>query len=129
MDAQNIHFSMLKYILNYCFQSSKVGKNGEFYNCMKLLFTQLFIKKIIFTFKKEITVTCGAFYLPPGSPEGDYNLHHVRVYVRACVRACVTQFSLKLLQLHIFGKSQVLMNFVALQYFWGLVNFGLLLSE
>ena len=25
-------------------------------------------------------------YLPPGSPEGDYNLHHVRVYVRACVR-------------------------------------------
>ena len=76
-------------------------------------------------------------YLPPGSPEGDYNLHHVRVYVRACVcecvracvRVCVTQFSLKLLQLHIFGKSQVLMNFFALQYFWGLVNFGLLLSE
>ena len=64
-------------------------------------------------------------YLPPGSPEGDHNLHHVRVYVRACV----TQFSLKLLQLHIFGKSQVLMNFFALQYFWGLVNFGLLLSE
>ena len=29
------------------------------------------------------------FYLPPGSPEGDYNLHHVRVYVCACVRACV----------------------------------------
>ena len=49
--------------------------------------------------------------------------------VRACVRACVTQFSLKLLQLHIFGKSQVLMNFFALQYFWGLVNFGLLFSE
>ena len=69
------------------------------------------------------------FYLPPGSPEGDHNLHHVRVYVHACVRACVTQFSLKLLQLHIFGKSQVLMNFFALQYFWGLVNFGLLLSE
>ena len=68
-------------------------------------------------------------YLPPGSPEGDHNLHHVRVYVRACSRACVTQFSLKLLQLHIFGKSQVLMNFFAPQYFWGLVNFGLLLSE
>ena len=51
------------------------------------------------------------------------------MYVRGCVRACVTQFSLKLLQLHIFGKSQVLMNFFALQYFWGLVNFGLLLSE
>ena len=29
------------------------------------------------------------YYLPPGSPEGDYNLHHVRVYVRACVGACV----------------------------------------
>ena len=57
-----------------------------------------------------------SIYLPPGSPEGDHNLHHVRVYVRACV----TQFSLKLLQLHIFGKSQVLMNFFALQYFWGL---------
>ena len=28
-------------------------------------------------------------YLPPGSPEGDYNLHHVRVYVRPCVGACV----------------------------------------
>ena len=57
-------------------------------------------------------------YLPPGSPAGDYNLHRV-----------VTQFSLKLLQLHIFGKLLVLMNFYSLQYFWGLVNFGLLLSE
>ena len=53
----------------------------------------------------------------------------VRACVGACVRACVTQFSLKLLQLHIFGKSQVLMNFFALQYFGDLVNFGLLLSE
>ena len=33
-----------------------------------------------------------------------------------CVRAWVTQFSLKLLQLHIFGKLVVLMNFYALQY-------------
>ena len=53
--------------------------------------------------------------------------------VRACMRACacawVMQVSLKLLQLHIFGKLLVLMNFYALQYFWGLVNFGLLLSE
>ena len=40
-----------------------------------------------------------------------------------------TLFSLKLLQLHIFGKLLVLMNFDALQYFLGLVNFGLLLSE
>ena len=67
----------------------------------------------------------GSDYLPPGSPAGDYNLHHVR----ACVRVCVTQFPLKLLQLHIFGKLVVLMNFFALQYFLGLVNFGLLVSE
>ena len=69
------------------------------------------------------------YYLPPGSPAGDYNLHHVCAYVRAWVRACVTQFPLKLLQLHIFGKLVVLMNFFALQYFLGLVNFGLLVSE
>ena len=49
--------------------------------------------------------------------------------VHAYVRACVTQFPLKLLQLHIFGKLVVLMNFFALQYFLGLVNFGLLVSE
>ena len=53
----------------------------------------------------------------------------VRACVRACVHACVTQFPLKLLQLHIFGKLVVLMNFFALQYFLGLVNFGLLVSE
>ena len=68
--------------------------------------------------------TCHS-YLPPGEPAGDYNLHHVCAYV--C--ACVTQFPLKLLQLHIFGKLVVLMNFFALQYFLGLVNFGLLVSE
>ena len=61
----------------------------------------------------------------PASRAGDYNLHHVC----ACVRAWVTQFSLKLLQLHIFGKLLVLLNFYALQNFLGLVNFGLLLSE
>ena len=54
-----------------------------------------------------------SFYLPPGSLVGDYNLHHVCAYVRAWV----TQFSLKLLQLHIFGKLLVLMNFYALQHF------------
>ena len=62
-------------------------------------------------------------------PAGDYNLHHVCACVRVCLRECVTQFSLKLLQLHIFGKLLVLMNFYALQYFLGLVNFGLLLSR
>ena len=35
-----------------------------------------------------------------------------------CVRAFVTQFSLKLLQLHIFGELFVLMNFYP-QYFFG----------
>ena len=68
-----------------------------------------------------------SYYLPTGSPAGDYNLHHV--CVRAYVRAWVTQFFLKLLQLHIFGKLLVPMNFYALQYFLGLVNFGLLLGE
>ena len=64
---------------------------------------------------------------------GDYNLHHVCAYVRACISACVlawvTQFSLKVLQLYIFGKLLVLMNFYTLQNFFCLVNFGLLLSE
>ena len=68
---------------------------------------------------------CIIYYLPPGSPAGDYNLHHVCAYVRVCVK----QFPLKLLQLHIFGKLVVLMNFFALQYFLGMVNFGLLVSE
>ena len=49
--------------------------------------------------------------------------------VCTCMRESVTHFSLKLLQLHIFGKLLVLMNFYALQYFLGLVNFGLFLSE
>ena len=79
--------------------------------------------------KKKKKLSRLHFYLPPGSPPGDYNLHHVCVYVRACVRECVTQFSLKLLQLHIFGKLLVLMNFYALQYFLGLLNFGLLHLE
>ena len=39
--------------------------------------------------------------------------------VRGCVRECVTQFSLKLLQLHIFGKLLVLMNFYTLQFLGG----------
>ena len=49
--------------------------------------------------------------------------------VHASVSECVTQFSMKLLQLYIFGKLLVLMNFYALQYYLGLVNFGLLLSN
>ena len=61
------------------------------------------------------------FYLPPGSPEGDHNLHHVHVYVRACV--CHAVFS------ETTTVTHFLMNFFALQYFGGLVNFGLLLSE
>ena len=56
----------------------------------------------------------------------DYNLHHVCASVRACVGHAV--FSETTTVTH-FGKLLVLMNFYALQYFWGLVNFGLLLSE
>ena len=59
------------------------------------------------------TFSVGAsFYLPPGLPEGI-------IICTMCVRAWVTQFSLKLLQLHIFGKLQVLIYFYALQYFFG----------
>ena len=47
-----------------------------------------------------------------GIPAGDYNWHHVCVYIRESVCAFVTQFPQKLLQLHIFGKLLVLMNFL-----------------
>ena len=84
-------------------------------------------------FKTTVLTNYSVYYLPPGSSAGDYNLHHVCACVRACVHACVhawvTQFSLKLLQLHIFGKLLVLMNFYDLQNFFCLVNFGLLFCE
>ena len=78
---------------------------------------------------------CNIFYYLP--PAGDINLHHVcacvrawvRVCVRAWVRACVTQFSLRLLQLDIFCQRKVLMNFHALEYFFGFIHFELKLSE
>ena len=54
-------------------------------------------------------------YHSPGTPAGDYNLHHVCAYICVSIRAFVTQFPLKLLQLHIFGKLLVLMNLYALQ--------------
>ena len=70
------------------------------------------------------------FYLPPA---GDINLHHVcacvRACVGACVRACVTQVSQRLLQLDIFCQRRVLMNFHALEYFFGFIHFELKLSE
>ena len=68
------------------------------------------------------------FYLPPA---GDINLHHVCACVCGCVRecACVTQFSLRLLQLDIFCQRRVLMNFHALEYFFGFIHFELKLSE
>ena len=66
------------------------------------------------------------FISRPARRPRDYNLHHVCAYMRAwvracvgaCVRACVTQFPLKLLQLHIFGKLVVLMNFLLFNIFW-----------
>ena len=66
--------------------------------------------------------TAYSFYLPP---VGDINLHHVC----ECVRACVTQFSLRLLQLDIFCQRRILMNFNALEYFFGFIHFELKLSE
>ena len=49
----------------------------------------------------------------------------VRVCVRACVRYCVMQISPKLLQLQIFCKLIVPMNFHALEHFVGFVDLGL----
>ena len=49
----------------------------------------LFFLKDTLSIEDEKLFKACNFYLPPGSPEGDYNLHHVRVYVRACVRGCV----------------------------------------
>ena len=57
--------------------------------------------------------------------EGDYEMHPVR----ACVRKCVSQIYPKLLQLQIFCKLIVLMNFHALENFFGFVDLGLKISE
>ena len=43
--------------------------------------------------------------------------------VCACVAACVTQFSVRLLQLDIFCRRRVLMNFHALEYFFCFYSF------
>ena len=56
--------------------------------------------------------------------EGDYKMH----LVRACMR-CVTQISPKLLQLQIFCKLIVPMNFHALENCVGFVNLGQKVSE
>ena len=49
--------------------------------------------------------------------------------VCACVRALVTQISPKLLQLQIFCKLIVPMNFHALENFFGFMDLGLKISE
>ena len=43
VDAQNCHFSMLEYILNYCFKFCKVGENRDFWNCFIQFFDSLII--------------------------------------------------------------------------------------
>ena len=53
----------------------------------------------------------------------------VRAGVRACVRALVTQISPKPLQLQIFCKLIVPMNFHALENFFGFIDLGLKISE
>ena len=59
--------------------------------------------------------------------EGDYEM----VPVCACVRACisVTQISPKLLQVQIFCKLIVLMNFHALENYFGFMDLGLKIIE
>ena len=49
--------------------------------------------------------------------------------VCACVRYLVTQISPKLLQLQIFCKLIVPMNFHALENFFGFMDLGLKISE
>ena len=65
--------------------------------------------------------------------EGDYEMMPVCSCVRACVRVCVralvTQISPKLLQLQIFCKLIVPMNFHALENFFGFMDLGLKISE
>ena len=62
--------------------------------------------------------------------EGDYEMMPVCSGVRACVRALVvTQISPKLLQLQIFCKLIVPMNFHALENFLGFMDMGLKISE
>ena len=53
----------------------------------------------------------------------------VRGCVHACVRYLVMQISRKLLQLQIFCKLIVPMNFHALHNFFGLMDLGLNISE
>ena len=75
------------------------------------------------------------YYLPPGFSLGGRLWNDACVGVRACVcvHACVhllvTQISPKLLQLQIFGKLIVPMNFHALEIFWGFMDLGLKISE
>ena len=57
--------------------------------------------------------------------EGDYEM----MSVCASVRALVTQISPKLLQLQIFCKLIVPMNFHALENFFGFIDLGLKISE
>ena len=61
--------------------------------------------------------------------EGDYKTPPVCSCVRACVRALVTQISPKLLQLQIFCKLIVPMNFHALEKFFGFVDLRLQITE
>ena len=126
--------SLIKYPLqDACLYSGEMGRERVHPLCQLLHFLLLIaLQSQSFILIGMLCFCCAktiSFYLPPGSPAGDYNLHHVCASMRASVCAWVTQISLKLLQLHIFGKLLVLMNFYALQIFFGLVNFGLLLSE
>ena len=61
--------------------------------------------------------------------EGDYEMMSVCACVRACVRWLVTQISPKLLQLQIFCKLIVPMNFHALENFFGFIDLGLKIIE
>ena len=61
--------------------------------------------------------------------EGDYEIMPVCACVRVCMCWLVTQISPKLLQLQIFCKLIVPMNFHALENFFGFMDLGLKISE
>ena len=104
MPSNNLLFQQLQLVIKYCFQKH---------------------------FQCNLPVLCVAFTLfifisrRALAREGDYEM----MSVCACVCALVTQISPKLLQLQIFCKLIVPMNFHALENFFGFIDLGLKISE
>ena len=80
-----------------------MSKNQEFILCLNLCL------------RSHLVDIFYIFYLPPGSPAGDYNLHHVCAYMRAGVSACVRHA--------VFSETTTVTHFypTALKGCWGIV--------